>query len=203
MTRVSNLMLPVALTALIFFFGVSRTPAQQQTPAGQAPMQEPKAAGEAHATAPATPPAEEPAEEENHFAPEPAPVLPPGMAGSDASDPRAKLAPGLYDAGETSMGIKHLLLLKKPDAFQLGTNDPDDPKVEKTIAMLGISNTAKIPKPMHLVIAQLAFANSDFAFAGNHLFQGNFYGVNIYDIADPANTKLITSLVCPGGQGDV
>ncbi len=45
--------------------------------------------------------------------------------------PRAKLTPGLYDAGETSMGIEHLLLLKKPDAFQLGSTDPDDPKVEK------------------------------------------------------------------------
>ena len=32
---------------------------------------------------------------------------------------------------------------------------------------------------------------------------GNFYGVNIYDINDPANTKLLTSIVCPGGQGDV
>ena len=56
---------------------------------------------------------------------------------------------------------------------------------------------------MRLVIAQLAFANSDLAFQGNHLFQGNFYGVNIFDISNPAKTKLLTSLVCPGGQGDV
>ena len=54
-----------------------------------------------------------------------------------------------------------------------------------------------------MVIAQLAFANSDLAFQGNHLFQGNFYGVNIYDISNPAQTALVTSLVCPGGQGDV
>ena len=54
--------------------------------------------------------------------PEPAPALPPGMSGSDANDPRAKLTPGLYDAGETSMGIKHLMLAKKPDAFQLGAS---------------------------------------------------------------------------------
>src|SRR5258706_1479423 len=60
-----------------------------------------------------------------------------------------------------------------------------------------------MPKPLQLVIAQLAFSNSDLAFQGNHLFQGNFYGVNIYDIANPANTALLTSLVCPGGQGDV
>jgi len=38
-------------------------------------------------------------EEENPFAPQPAPTLPPGMSGSDVSDPRYKLAPGLYDAG--------------------------------------------------------------------------------------------------------
>ena len=27
--------------------------------------------------------------------------------------------------------------------------------------------------------------------------------MSIFDIANPANTKLLTSLVCPGGQGDV
>src|SRR5437867_7203790 len=56
---------------------------------------------------------------------------------------------------------------------------------------------------MQLVIAQLAFSNSDLSFQGNHLFQGNFYGVNIFDISNPANATLLTSLVCPGGQGDV
>jgi hypothetical protein len=41
------------------------------------------------------------------------------MTGSDVNDPRFKLTPGVYDAGEVSMGMKHLLLLKKPEAFQL------------------------------------------------------------------------------------
>ena len=125
------------------------------------------------------------------------------MTGSDANDPRAKLAPGMYDAAETSMGIKHLMLLKKPDAFQLGSDNPDDPKVQKMLGQLGIGVAAKMPKPLQLVIAQLAFANSDLAFQGNHLFQGNFYGINIYDISNPAKTTLLTSMVCPGGQGDV
>src|SRR6266404_1653260 len=136
-------------------------------------------------------------------APQPAAPLPAGMTGSDVNDSRFKLTSGMYDAGEASMGIKHLLLLKKPDAFQLGTAEPDDPKVEKTVRQLGVGNIAKMGKPLRLVIAQLAFANSDFAFQGNHLFQGNFYGVNIYDISNPANTTLLTSLVCPGGQGDI
>jgi len=147
--------------------------------------------------------AKAPEEEENPFAPQPAPPLLPGMTGSDANDPRAKLTPGLFDAGEAGMGIKLVTLLKKPDAFQLGTSEPDDPKVQKTLDQLGIGDTKKMPKPLQLVIAQLAFANSDLAFQGNHLFLGNFYGVNIYDISDPAKTALLTSMVCPGGQGDV
>jgi len=148
-------------------------------------------------------PAPAPAAEENPFAPEPAPTLPPGMTGSDTSDPRYSLKPGVYDAGEVAMGIKHLLLLKKPPAFELGTDNPDDPKVNKTIGQLGMGDTSKMPKELKTVIAQLAFANSDLAFQGKHLFQGNFYGVNIYDISNPAKAKLVTSLVCPGGQGDV
>jgi hypothetical protein len=140
--------------------------------------------------------------EENPFAPEPAAPLPPGMTGSDANDPRATLAPGMYDAAEKSLGLKHVLLLKKPDAFQLGSDNPDDPKVQKTLGLLGVGDSAKMEKPVQLVIAQLAFANSDLAFQGKHLFQGNFYGINIYDISNPAKTTLVTSMVCPGGQGD-
>jgi hypothetical protein len=198
MKRVPSLALYVLGAALILCFGVMRMPAQ--TPATPPPAQAEKPA----AAQPAQKPAEGDAEEEgNPFAPQPAPALPAGMTGSDANDPRAKLKAGLYDAGEASMGIKHLLLLKKPDAFQLGSSDPDNPKVQKVFGQLGIGNASKMPKPMQLVIAQLAFSNSDLAFQGNHLFQGNFYGVNIFDISDPATATLLTSLVCPGGQGDV
>ena len=143
-----------------------------------------------------------PAAPENPFAPEKADPLPPGMTGSDVNDPRAKLTPGFYDAGETALGIKHVLLLKKPDSFQLGANDPDDPAVQRTLGLLGIGDTSKIAKSAQLPIAQLAFANSDLAFQGNRLFMGNFYGVNIYDISAPAKTRLLTSMICPGGQGD-
>ena len=161
-------------------------------------------AGIAQTTAPATPaPAKAPEADENPFAPQPAVPLPPGMTGSDTNDPRYNLKPGLFDAGEVALGMKHVAFLKKPDAFQITATSADDPSVQKTLGQLGMSDTSKMPKPMQMVIAQLAFANSDFAFQGNHLFQGNFYGVNIYDISDPAKTALLTSLVCPGGQGDV
>src|SRR5687768_1862178 len=115
----------------------------------------------------------------NPFAPEPAAPLPAGMTGSDANDPRANLAPGIYDAGETSMGLRHIALVKKPDAFQLGSDDPDNPRVNKALSSIGIGDPSKMPKPLKLVIAQLTFANSDLAFQGNHLFMGNFYGVSI------------------------
>jgi hypothetical protein len=198
MNRLPSLALCVVWVAIFFGVAVNRTQAQAMPPA--APSQE-------QVQKPAPQPSDKAAEDEDKdkdiFAPEPAPPLPPGMKGADANDPRAKLAAGLYDAGEAAMGIQHLLLLKKPDAFQLGTTDPDDPRVDKMVGRLGMGNNKKMPKPAHLLIAQLAFANSDLAFEGDHLFQGNFYGVSIYDISNPANTKLLTSMVCPGGQGDV
>ena len=134
--------------------------------------------------------------------PSPAPTLPPGMTGSNTSDPRANLSPGLYDAGEKALGLRHLQLLRKPESFQLGTNDPDDPRVQKMLTGFGIADASKIPKDIQLDIAQGAFTNSDLAFQGNHVFVGNYYGINIYDIADPAKARLVTSMVCPGGQGD-
>jgi len=191
----------VVAAAIILCFGLSRL--QAQTPATPPPAHESAKAPEDKDAKADKDAKEDEDDKDDPFAPEPAPTLLPGMTGSDANDPRAKLTPGLYDAGETSMGIKHVVLVKKPDAFQLGATDPDDPKVQKMIAQLGMRKAAKLPKPTQLVIAQLAFANSDLAFQSNHLFQGNFYGVNIYDISNPASAALLTSLVCPGGQGDV
>jgi hypothetical protein len=199
MNRLPNLTMRVLGCAILLGVGGLRVQAQNPTISPSSP---PAAQKPADANKDADKNKEDDDEDGNPFAPEPAPALPPGMKGSDASDPRAKLAPGLYDAGETAKGMKHLALIKKPDAFQLGTSDPEAEKVKKTLGQLGMNNP-KIPKEMNLVIAQLAFANSDLAFQGNHLFQGNFYGMNIFDISNPANTKLLTSIVCPGGQGDV
>ena len=185
MNRVHSIAFRVLLASLVLCCWFSmRTQAQTSSPSPAA------------AATPAAP--------VNPFAPQPAPPLPAGMTGSDANDPRAKLSPGMYDAGETSQGLKHIMLLKKPDAFQLGSNDPNDPKVNKTLTtVLGVADPSKIPPAMKLVFGGLAFANSDIAFQGNHLFLGNFYGVNIYDISNPAKTGLLTSMICPGGQGDV
>jgi hypothetical protein len=171
--------------ALAFLLSLGiQAPAQTSAPG-------PKAAAKPAAT-----------DELEEFAPHPAPPLPPGMTGSSTSDPRYTLSPGLYDAGEAALGIKHLAFLKKADPFRMEATSADDPRVAKTLENLEV-DASKMPKALQPVIAQLAYSNSDFAFQGSHLFQGNFSGISIYDIADPAKVKLLTTLVCPGGQGDV
>ncbi|HTA84947.1 MAG TPA: hypothetical protein VK729_01675 [Silvibacterium sp.] len=195
MSQVKNVAYRLAVVAaVVLCSGVSLIQAHAQAPVPATPAPAVQAPAEA---------AKAPEAEENPFAPQPAQPLPAGMTGSDTNDPRFALKAGLYDAGEVASGMKHVAFVKKPDAFQITATSPDDPQVQKTLGQLGIGDTSKMPKPIQLVIAQLAFANSDFAFQGNHLFQGNFYGINIYDISDPAKTALLTSLVCPGGQGDV
>src|SRR6266542_1197922 len=180
------------LTSFVLFFSFTVT-TLAQTP----PTPSPSPSQETTKT-----PDTKPAQPENPFAPEKADPLPPIMPGSDINDPRAKLTPGFYDAGEAAMGMRHILLIKKPDAFQLSATDPADPKVQKTLGLLGIGDASRVAKSAQLLLAGLAFANSDIAFQGNRLFLGNFYGVNIYDISNPARTRLLTSMICPGGQGD-
>ena len=49
----------------------------------------------------------------------------------------------------------------------------------------------------------LNFSNSDLAFRRADMFIGNFNGFNTYDIESPKKPRLLASVVCPGGQGDM
>jgi hypothetical protein len=49
----------------------------------------------------------------------------------------------------------------------------------------------------------LNFSNSDIAFRKADMFLGNFNGFNTYDIESPKKPRLLASVVCPGGQGDM
>src|ERR1700746_1560096 len=144
MSRLQRVALHLACVIVAAILLCPRVSAQEQKPAPPQPSpqaSEPQAAqGQDD-------------DDRNPFMPEPAGPLPAGMTGSDVNDPRAKLTPGLYDAGETSVGINHVLLLKKPDAFQLGSDDPDNPKVTKTLGLLGVGDPSKMPKPLKLVLA--------------------------------------------------
>jgi hypothetical protein len=181
-----------AVAAVVFCSGVAVLQAQTPQTGGPAP------AKQASQT-----PAKAADDEDEGFGIQPAPPLPEGMTGSNTNDPRYTLKPGMYDAGEAAFGMKHLAFVKKPDVFQLSASSPDDPSVGAMLGKMAVHVSPKMTKEAQLMIAELAFANSDFAFQGNHLFQGNFYGIGIYDIANPAKPALLTSLVCPGGQGDV
>ena len=41
------------------------------------------------------------------------------------------------------------------------------------------------------------------AFSGQHMALGSFHGFNVYDIESARSPRLLASIVCPGGQGDV
>ena len=49
----------------------------------------------------------------------------------------------------------------------------------------------------------LDFANTDMAFFDDIMVAGNYHGYNIYKLGDDGVPALVSSIVCPGGQGDV
>ncbi|HEY7876781.1 MAG TPA: hypothetical protein VIC55_01070, partial [Gemmatimonadaceae bacterium] len=49
----------------------------------------------------------------------------------------------------------------------------------------------------------LTYANSDLAFGGHYVYQGNFSGLQIWDIANPLHPTLTDADVCFTEQGDV
>jgi hypothetical protein len=49
----------------------------------------------------------------------------------------------------------------------------------------------------------LSFANTDMAFSGDMLVTGNYHGFNAYRLGADGVPSLVSSVVCPGGQGDV
>ncbi|WP_344937442.1 hypothetical protein [Sphaerisporangium flaviroseum] len=44
---------------------------------------------------------------------------------------------------------------------------------------------------------------TDLAFQGDYAYVGNYRGFTIHDISDPAKPKVVTRVVCPGGQNDI
>ena len=126
---------------------------------------------------------------------------PPGMS----KDPRVGLKPGLKDAGQAAWNLDLVASLPKAPGFF----DPAAPAGSPVPPERPAGQPAPAPAPSAApkpstppVRSGLDFANSDIAFLGDRLFLGNFNGINTYDIA-AAKPKLIASLVCPGGQGDV
>ena len=122
-----------------------------------------------------------------------------------SDDPRANLSAGLYHADEAIYNLEKLVSLKKPVGFfdpsnpmelrpQDTTNDnADDSDEPKSIEQR--SRNSRYP--------MLSFTNTDMAFRDNILIAGSYHGFNIYELNDDGIPLLKSSVICPGGQGDV
>ena len=122
-----------------------------------------------------------------------------------SDDPRANLSAGLYHADEAIYNLEKLASLKKPIGFfdpsnpmelrpQDTTNDnADDSEEPKSIEQR--SRNSRYP--------MLSFTNTDMAFRDNILIAGSYHGFNIYELNDDGIPLLKSSVICPGGQGDV
>ena len=125
-----------------------------------------------------------------------------------SSDPRAGLKAGLYDAGEAILNMQLLVSQHKPLGFYDPANPEErgvgKPKDEQDEEGEGEDKEQTIEKAAEdLRYPMLSFSQSDMAFRDDLLVTGSYHGFNIYRIDEEGLPKLITSVVCPGGQGDV
>ncbi len=51
--------------------------------------------------------------------------------------------------------------------------------------------------------AFLGVTNSDLAFKDHYAIQGNYNGIQVWDLTNPASPSLVTEYVCPASQSDV
>lgn len=117
-------------------------------------------------------------------------------------DPRTTLKAGFRDAGQAASNMELIASLPKPTGFFDPTNPEGNPPRlppagDDGEARQGTADQVSRRAPF------LSFANTDMAFQGDLLAAGNYHGINLYRITDAAEPELISSIVCPGGQGDV
>jgi uncharacterized protein (DUF305 family) len=117
-------------------------------------------------------------------------------------DPRSSLKPGFTDAGQAISNMRLVASLPKPTGFfdpknpaGLPLPKPVDPKKSKAEKKPGGEDDERFPL--------LSFANTDMAFSGDLLAVGNYHGFNLYRLAGDGVPQLISSVICPGGQGDL
>jgi len=125
-----------------------------------------------------------------------------------SSDPRAGLKAGLYDAGEAILNLQLVQSQPKPLGFfdpanpeERGANDPKDENNEEARDEDKDQPIEKSAEDRRYPM--LSFSQTDMAFRDDLLVTGSYHGFNMYRIGEVGLPKLITSVVCPGGQGDV
>mgnify|MGYP001825402188 CR=1 FL=1 len=119
-----------------------------------------------------------------------------------SDDPRAGLAAGFDDAGEAIHNLRLVAALPRPAGFF----DPANPGELLPAAPADDDEAAEdeeTPTEPQERSPLLSFANTDMAFFDDVLIAGSYHGFNIYRLADDGVPQLVSSVVCPGGQGDV
>ena len=139
------------------------------------------------------------------------------IAAGLSTDPRAGLAAGFRDAGEAISNLRLVTAMPKPTGFFDPANPAQlQPKIEKEEpegeeAEL-VNATRPDPRDEDDEESEdrfgqrgslLSFANTDMAFSNDLLVTGNYHGFNIYRLGKDGVPQLASSVVCPGGQGDV
>ncbi len=124
-----------------------------------------------------------------------------------SDDPRAGLSAGLYDAGEAIMNLELVTSLNKPvgfydpanpsERYEGKTEDEDKEKEEDEKAKSTEAAAKDTRSPM------LSFSNTDIAFRDDILIAGSYHGFNMYRMYEGGIPSLVSSIICPGGQGDV
>jgi len=148
-----------------------------------------------------------------------------------SADPRVGLKAGLHDAGVAARNLELVASMPKPQGFfdpKSPAGEPTPPETDANggpgrgnaaggAAAAGAATPATAATPAAGAQPEAAagrgngrgggpglnFANSDLAFSRNRLIMGNFNGFNSYDIDSATRPRLVASVVCPGGQGDV
>ena len=117
-----------------------------------------------------------------------------------SDDPRSGLAHGLYTADEAILNLELIASLRKPTGFYDPTNPTGKGSEDLTEDNEG-KTTAEISRSLRSPM--LSFSNTDMAFRDDLLVAGSYHGFNMYKIDSDGIPNLISSVVCPGGQGDV
>jgi uncharacterized protein (DUF305 family) len=123
-----------------------------------------------------------------------------------SSDSRAGLTAGLDNAGTAILNLRLVATLPKPPGFfdpanPMSRNSP--PMIADTSPTIEGNDSEKIIDADDERSPLLGFSNTDMAFAGDVLVAGSYHGFNIYRLLEGGMPKLVSSVVCPGGQGDV
>ena len=105
------------------------------------------------------------------------------------------------------------LILVAPSPLHAQSRPSPDPRVGLRAGWMDAAQAAwnlrlvsTSPPNKDFVPAQpgdFEYMNSDLAFSGRHLIQGNFRGFQVWDIADPVHPRLVHVELCPEEQNDV